>query len=105
MQTAKLCPLKKSLTLSILFIICVAQKIVAQIDTTKINRFTVYYFLSSRDSLRENLALKYIADNTSSTEPHTLMIASMLLSKKGYKDSSIYWLYLGEIRARFLVSL
>src|SRR5689334_8173197 len=51
------------------------------------------------------MALKYIADSTSTIEPHTLMMAGMALYAKGYKDSSMYWLYLGDIRARFLSSL
>ncbi len=51
------------------------------------------------------MALKYISDSPSSIEPHTLMMAGMILYAKGYKDSSMYWIYLGDIRARFLSSL
>ncbi len=51
------------------------------------------------------MALKYIADSTSAIEPHLLMMAGMTLNAKGYKDSSMYWLYLGDIRVRFLSSL
>lgn len=51
------------------------------------------------------MALKYIADSTSTIGPHTLMMAGMLLYTKGDKDSSMYWIYLGDIRARFLSSL
>ena len=51
------------------------------------------------------MAFKYIADSTSSIEPHTLMMAGMMLYKTDYKDSSMYWIYLGDIRARYLSSL
>ena len=78
---------------------------IAQIDTTTINKFTVYLFLVSQDSSKKEMALKYVADSTSTIEPYTLMIAGIALYAKGYKDSSMYWLYLGDIRARFLSSL
>ena len=51
------------------------------------------------------MALKYIADSTSAIDPYSLILAGMTLYGKGYKDSSMYWLYLGDIRARFLASL
>jgi hypothetical protein len=51
------------------------------------------------------MAFKYIADSTFSIEPHTLMMAGMMLYKTSYKDSSMYWTYLGDIRARYLSSL
>jgi hypothetical protein len=51
------------------------------------------------------MALKFIADSTASVEPTTLMMAGMMLYSKGYKDSSIYWTYLGDIRLAFLASL
>jgi hypothetical protein len=78
---------------------------ISQLDTTVLNKFTVYFFLVSQDSTKKDMALKYIADNTSTIEPHTLMMAGMTLYAKGYKDSSMYWIYLGDIRARFLSSL
>ena len=80
-------------------------KCVAQFDTTTLNRQTVYYFLISRDSTKNERALNYISDSTSSIDPYSLILAGARLYKKGYKDSSIYWLYLGDIRARFLASL
>ena len=59
----------------------------------------------SKDSAKKEKALKYIADSTSAVDPYTLILAGMTLYTKGYKDSSMYWLYLGDIRARFLASL
>ncbi len=104
MTTSNSYNLKKSLIF--LFItFSFVNNCVAQIDTTTLNKFTVYFFLSSQDSTKRDLALKYIADSTSSIEPHTLMMAGMILNAKGYKDSSMYWIYLGDIRARFLSSL
>jgi hypothetical protein len=97
--------LKKSLIILGLFVLGFVKNSIAQIDTTTINKFTVYWFLVSEDSTKKEMALKYIAGSTSSIEPHTLMMAGTTLYAKGYKDSSMYWLYLGDIRARFLSSL
>jgi hypothetical protein len=97
--------LKKSFIFLYFFTFFLAQSSIAQIDTTSINKFTVYLFLVSQDSTKKEIALKYIADSTSAIEPHTLMMAGLTLYAKGYKDSSMYWIYLGDIRARYLSSL
>ncbi len=97
--------MKKSFIIFTLFVLLLANSAFAQIDTTTINKYTVYFFLTSQDSIKEKMALKYVADSTCSIEPHTLMMAGMILYTKGYKDSSMYWMYLGDIRAKFLSSL
>ena len=97
--------LKKSLSFLLLFTVVIVHHCVAQFDTTTINKFSVYFFLASENSTKKDMALKYIADSTSSIEPHILMMAGMILYAKGYKDSSMYWIYLGDIRARYLASL
>jgi len=97
--------LKKLIILSIFFTFSFVQNCCAQIDTTTINKFTAYFFLSSQDTTKREMAYKYIADSIFTIEPDILMMAGMMLYSKGYKDSSMYWLFLGEIRARFLASL
>ncbi len=97
--------LKKSFIISILLTFSFIHNCVAQFDTTTINKFSVYFFLTSEDSVKRDIAFKYIADSTSCIEPHTLMMAGMMLYKTVYKDSSMYWIYLGDIRARYLSSL
>lgn len=97
--------MKKSFIISILLTFSFIHNCVAQFEKTTINKFSVYFFLTSEDSVKRNIAFKYIADSTSRIEPHTLMMAGMMLYKTGYKDSSMFWTYLGDIRAKYLSSL
>ncbi len=97
--------MKKSFILSILLSFSLVNNCGAQFDTTTINNYSVYFFLTSEDSVKRDMAFKYIADSISCIEPHTLMMAGMMLYQTSYKDSSMYWIYLGDIRARYLSSL
>lgn len=77
----------------------------AQSDKKSLNRRTVYRYLTSEDKGKNEKALAFIADNTLAIEPTTLMIAGMMLYQKGFQDSAMYWVYLGDMRSRYLASL
>ena len=96
---------KNFFTVFLLITFFFGRNCIAQFDTTTLNSQTVYFFLISRDSTKNEKALKCISDSTSAIDPYSLIVAAARLYRKGYKDSAMYWLWLGDIRARFLASL
>lgn len=95
----------KGLLFLVLLSFFLSKNCVGQIDTNRLNRNTIYYFLISSDSSKKDSALKYIADNTAAIEPLILIMGGIDLYSKGYNDSSMYWLFLGDVRSLYVSSL